>query len=239
MRKQFLACIAAICFAASSFAQTEATAATGNSNSKKEMKKNKPQIGLKAGYNYAYLAGSAVKNFDPGGHNGFMVAAFYSPRQHTGLGYRTELIFSRQGFSYDESGRMQNVSQDYIFMPHFTTISIGKFFQIQIGAQAGYLLSAKKKPDDGSTTGTSNTQTDVTGYMDRFDYGLAGGVEICPVAGLLLGARYNISLGNPYKQDYSTTAGTGGIPMPYPFPFDPSQVKNKNAVVQLFVGYKF
>jgi hypothetical protein len=237
MRKQFLACIASICFAASSFAQMAPTqsAPAGNSNSKKEMKKNGPQLGLKAGYNYAYLAGSPVKNFDPRGHNGFMVAGFYSPRQHTGLGYRTELIFSRQGFSYDESGRMQNVSQDYIFMPHFTTISIGKFFQIQIGAQAGYLLSAKKKPDDGST---SSTQTDVTKYMDRFDYGLAGGVEICPVAGLLLGARYNLSLGNPYKQDYST-AGTGGIPMPYPFPFDPSQIKDKNAVVQLFVGYKF
>lgn len=204
--------------------------------SEKQMKAMKPKVGIKVGYNYAKLAGSSMQSFNPKGHSGFMVSGFYATGQ-TGVGYRSELIFSRQGFSYDDNGKMQNIGQDYIFMPHLTTFSIGRFVQLQAGMQVGYLISATKTSDQKSTTGTDD-QVNVTDYMNRIDYGATGGIEVYPFAGIIIGGRYNMSLGNMYKQDY-TAPTTGNIPMPSPFPFNPSDVKTKNAVIQIFVGYKF
>lgn len=200
----------------------------------KEMKSYQPKLGIKAGYNFAKVTGS-TPNFSPKSNNGFMVAGFFAP-QSKGVGYRTEIIFSRQGFSFDESGKMQNISQDYIYMPHLTTFTIAKKVQLQAGGQVGYLLNAKKSSstESSSSDGTSEA---VTEYMNRFDYGVAGGIEIYPFKGLLIGGRYNVSLGNIYKTSaYSTSSST---PIPYPLPFNPSDVKGKNAVVQFFIGYRF
>jgi hypothetical protein len=242
MKKYFiaLAAMTLFSFAAMSQFKQQATPAMPNTPglSEKQMKNMKPKIGIKVGYNYARLAGTSMQSFSPGSHNGFMISGFYAPGQGSGVGYRTELIFSRQGFSFDENGQMQNIGQDYIYMPHLTTFSIGRFVQLQAGMQVGYLISATKTPDQKSSSG-SEQETNVTDYMNRIDYGAAGGLEVYPVAGLIIGARYNMSLGNVYKQDY-TAPTTGGIPtMPSPFPFNPSDVKSKNAVIQVFIGYKF
>jgi hypothetical protein len=193
----------------------------------KEMKSMKPKLGIKAGYNFAKVVGSTPE-FSPKSNNGFMVAGFFAP-QSKGVGYRTELIFSRQGFSFDESGKMQDVTQDYIYMPHLTTFTIAKKVQLQAGGQIGYLLNAKK-----SSSGESQEEK-VTEYMNRFDYGFAGGIEIYPFKGLLIGGRYNVSLGNLYK----TPAASSTSPIPSPLPFNPEEVKGKNAVVQFFIGYRF
>ena len=99
--------------------------------SQKEMKEMKPKIGIKAGYNFSKITGS-TPNFSPKSNNGFMVAGFFAP-QSKGIGYRTELAFSRQGFSFDQSGKMQDVSQDYIYMPHLTTFTIAKKFNYRPG----------------------------------------------------------------------------------------------------------
>jgi hypothetical protein len=195
--------------------------------SQKEIKEMKPKVGIKAGYNFAKVIGS-TPHFSPQANNGFMVAGFFAP-QSKGIGYRTELVFSRQGFSFDQSGKMQDVSQDYIYMPHLTTFTIAKKVQLQAGGQVGYLLNAKK-----SSSGEGASE-EVTEYMNRFDYGFAGGIEIYPFKGLLIGGRYNVSLGNIYNTSSYSTA----TPMPYPLPFNPEEVKGKNAVVQFFVGYRF
>ena len=50
-------------------------------------------------------------------------------------------------------------------------------------------------------------------YYNRLDYGYALGIEIHPVMGLLIGARYNISLANLYKQPTpSSYISSGGAP---------------------------
>jgi hypothetical protein len=210
------------------FLHVDAQSQTGLSSiSQKDLKEMRPKLGIKAGYNFAKVTGSTT-DFSPKSNNGFMIAGFFAP-QSKGMGYRTELIFSRQGFSFDESGKMQNVSQDYIYMPHLTTFTIARKVQLQAGGQIGYLLNAKKSSSDA---GSSEA---VTEYMNRFDYGFAGGVEIYPFKGLLVGGRYNVSFGNLYK----TSAYSTSSPMPYPLPFNPEEVKGKNAVVQFFIGYRF
>jgi hypothetical protein len=78
--------------------------------------------------------------------------------------------------------------------------------------------------------------------MNRIDYGAAVGIEVYPFKGLLVGGRYNISMGSLYKQYQNmATPSTTPVPMPVPFPLpvNPSDFKGKNAVIQFFVGYRF
>jgi len=196
----------------------------------KKMKEMKPKFGLKAGYNIAFIYGK-TPNFSPKAKNGFTVSGFYSPSSN-GLGYRTEIIFSRQGFSFADNGKTENVTQDYIYMPHLTTFTIAKRVQLQAGGQISYLLNAKKE----SSSQSSNEQ--IAQYMNRFDYGAAVGLEIYPFKDLIIGGRYNISMGNPYKNTSQTSNG-GTAPMPFPLPVNPADFKGKNAVIQFFLGYRF
>lgn len=181
------------------------------------------QFSIKSGYNIARVTGKSP-DFQPSSKNGFMVAASYAPASRNGLGFKTELVFSRQGFSFNEDGVKTNVSADYIYMPQFTTFTIAKKVQLQLGGQIGYLLRSGEK--------ISSQKTDVTEAMNRIDYGAAGGVEIYPFKGIILGGRYNMSLGNSFKNP-----GTGSVTSP--LPFDPSEVKSRNAVINIYVGYKF
>jgi opacity protein-like surface antigen len=62
---------------------------------------------------------------------------------------------------------------------------------------------------------------------NRFDYGYALGVEIHPVAGLIIGVRYNVSLAKVYKDIENLQKPS----------FTSEDAKNN--VVQLSVGWRF
>jgi len=192
------------------------------------MNQYKTKLGLKAGYNIAFISGVKNTNFDPNHKEGFMVAGFFGMGGGTGMGYRTELVFSRQGFSYDSMNNKINIKQDYIYLPQLTTFNIGKFFSLQAGGQIGFLLNAKKGEDSSGAT-----QTDMMSYYNKIDYGVAGGFEIYPFKGLILGSRINYSLGPMYKRTPPADQP------PFPLPFNPNEVKGKNAVVNVFLGYRF
>lgn len=188
--------------------------------------KPKTQLGLKVGYNWSYLTGSE-DGFKPGNQTGFMAAIFLSPtKKKTGMGYRTEIVFSRQGYSFDDGGKNTDVLNDYVYMPHLTTFNIGKVVQLQAGGQVGYLLKSRGESAQKDTT--------LTGLMNRFDYGFVGGLEVYPFKGIIVGGRYNLGLGKLYKR-YESTSTT-----PYnPLPFNPQTTDFKNGLFQLFVGYRF
>lgn len=192
----------------------------------KERKAATPKFGVKVGYNVAKLKGSSP-NYSPDSKNGFMVAAFFAPASKSGIGYRSELVFSRQGFGFDESGKQTNVVSDYIYMPQFTTIGITKFVQLQVGGQIGYLLKSSKKA-------AASTSEDITSWANKIDYGAAFGAEIYPIQNLVIGGRYNLSMGNAYKQ--LSTSSTS--PIPNPLPFNPEDVKSKNAVLNFYIGFR-
>ena len=107
------------------------------------------------------------------------------------------------------------------------TFGIGKFFQLQAGAQVGVLLNSKLSSGTKDSTATS--------FMNRLDYGFAAGVELNPVKGFLIGGRYNLGLGKLYKQSEQSST----TPMPFPLPFNPDKTDMKNGVVQFFIGYRF
>jgi hypothetical protein len=197
-------------------------------------KKEKHQIGLglKGGLNFANV--SNASDIGASSRTGFAVGVFYSPPSKSIISSRTEILFSRQGYNFSTGTKEGSVDLNYIILPQLMGINITKYVQLQIGAQMAYLLNAKAD----STTGTSMSgpYSQIMNYYNRFDYGAAAGIEIHPVGGLLIGARYNISFANTYKNFDPSQMGSGGSSTPPSF--FPS-VNAKNNVVQLFLGWTF
>jgi hypothetical protein len=187
----------------------------------------RPKLGLKGGYNWSYITGSA-EGFNKDNKSGFMIGAFFAPVSK-GRGFRTEIVFSRQGYSFENNGQNTDVLNDYIYLPQLGTFGIGKFLQFQLGAQIGYLLNSKLTKGGKDST--------ITDLVKRLDYGFAGGLEVYPFKGLLLGGRYNLGLGKLYKH-YEDQLNNQN-PRPYPLPFDPTKTNFKNGVVQFYLGYRF
>ena len=187
------------------------------------------QFGIKAGVNFANVTNASEIN--SGSESGFMAGIFLAPPSTGVMGFRTELIFSRQGYSYKTNTNTGVVNLDYILLPQLMQINITKFFSIQLGAQMAFLINAKA--DSSTSSGGSSPYGEIMDFYNKFDYGFAGGIEIHPFKGLLVGARYNISLGNLYK-DPSSYEMNGGQPPS----FIPA-VDVKNNVLQIFAGWIF
>ena len=183
------------------------------------------QFGIKAGLNFANVTKAASINNSS--RTGFNVGLLLAPPSKKILSSRTELTFSRQGYNYKTSSNTGTVDLDYIMMPQYMCINITKYFQIQLGAQMAFLINAKADSSKSSTTGAPGSSSKILDLYNKFDYGYGGGIEIHPVAGLLIGARFNVSLSNLYKD-----AQNGQSP-------SFSSIDLKNNMLQVFAGWKF
>ncbi|MEO8763931.1 MAG: porin family protein [Ginsengibacter sp.] len=186
------------------------------------------QFGIKAGLNYANVTNASSINSSHS--SGFMVAVFLAPQSKGIISYNTEIGFSQQGYNYKTNTNNGKVTLNYIMMPHLIGINITRFFQLQLGGQTAYLLNAKADSSRNQSS-SSNPNSKITDYYNRFDYGAAAGFEVHPVSGLIIGARYNISFGDLYKN--MATANPGETPSFIP------KVDAKNNVVQIFAGWRF
>ena len=182
-------------------------------------------IGIKAGINFPNV--NSTSALSTSNTSGFMVGAFYSPGgQRTIMGYRTEFIFSRQGYDYKSNTNTGNVSLSYLLMPQLMTINITKYVQLQAGMQMAFLLNAKADSSDASSGSAQYDQ--MMKHYKKFNYGFAGGIEIHPFRGILLGARYNFSMGDMFSSTAAANAGPAIF-----------SVDKKNNVLQVFAGYAF
>jgi hypothetical protein len=168
-----------------------------------------------------------------------MVAVFLAPPSTGTIGFRSELLYSKQGFDYtNPNGITGTVSNDYLMIPQMMTINITKFVQLQAGAFAGYLLNTKDSNIPKSTTDNDPSKAALD-LMNRFDYGAAGGIEIHPFKGLILNARYNMGFAKLYKEQ-SDVAQTNPTSVTS---FNPlakyENIDTKNAVIQISAGYRF
>ncbi|HWN88542.1 MAG TPA: porin family protein [Chitinophagaceae bacterium] len=185
------------------------------------------QIGIKAGINFSNVTkASDISNSNTAG---FHAGLFLSPATKGVMGYRTELLFSQQGYNYKTGTNTGNVNLNYLILPQYMTINITKYFQLQLGGQIAFLLNAKA--DSSNTSNANNPYGEMMDYYNKFDYGYGGGIEVHPIKGLLLGARVNISLSSLYKDMGSSTPGT-------PPSFIP-EVDVKNNLFQIFAGWQF
>jgi hypothetical protein len=180
-------------------------------------------FGIKAGLNFSNVsnASSISSSNQTGFHAGVLVDLGSKL-----IGFRLEVLYSRQGYGFSTDTSSGTYTHNYISMSELLAINITRFVQLQIGGQTGYLLNAKTT--NNQSTGNA-TADQLLSYYNRFDYGFGGGFEIHPIAGLLIGARYNISLSNLYKNSFSNSSGGTYTP----------NIDFKNNVVQLFAGYRF
>ena len=181
-------------------------------------------IGLKAGYNFANV--TSASSINNSSRAGFMAGIFLAPQSKGIITSRHEFIYSRQGYDFDNGTAKGNVNLDYIIIPQMLGINITKFVQLQLGMQLAYLLNAKADSTSKSG-GNMGSYSSVMSYYNPFDYGFGAGVELHPVLGLLIGARYNISLNKMYK----------GLQSGQQPSF--SAIDAKNNVVQIFAGWIF
>jgi hypothetical protein len=181
-------------------------------------------LGLKAGLNFANV--TSASSINAGSRAGYVVGVFFGSPSMGLIGFRTELLLSRQGYDFKSGAATGSVKLDYFLMPSLMVINLGNIAQIQAGGQIAYLLSGSVA---GAATGDPTTDK-LLNFYNRFDYGLAGGVEVTPYKGFLIGARINISLGNLYK-DPSTFVG--GTPSFFP------SINAKNNVFNFYAGYQF
>jgi len=184
-------------------------------------------LGIKGGFNFANV--TKASSINGSNQTGFLIGVFMAPPSKSIMSYRTELTFSRQGYNYSTGTNTGTVNLNYLMFPQLMGINITKYVQLQIGMQMAYLLNAKA--DSSKPAGGSNPYESTLDYFNRFDYGAAAGIEVFPIKWLLVGARYNISFGNMYKDMATEQPGTAP-------PFIPD-VNLKNNLVQLYVGLRF
>lgn len=177
-------------------------------------------IGVKAGLNFADIKDVADVNTDT--RTGFMIGGYIAPGKQKTIGFRSEIILSRQGYNYTTSTNTGTVNLDYLLLPQLLTIHFTRLVQVQAGGQLAFLLNT-------GVDSTGNSSGSLFDYFKRFDYGVAGGVEIFPFKGFFVGARLNVSL-DKINED----APLGGN-----WPNYVPRIDAKNNVLQLYTGWRF
>ena len=69
-------------------------------------------FGLKGGLNFAKV--TKASNINADNSTGFHAGVFLAPETKSVIGYRTELIFSRQGYDFKNANTTGSVKLDYI-----------------------------------------------------------------------------------------------------------------------------
>jgi hypothetical protein len=221
-------CALLVLFPVLAFCQQDSTK---TSNTKQEKKPSHSiGIGIKAGLNFTNVTGtSSISNSS---ETGYQVGLFLDPSSKSILSSRTELLFSHQGYNYATGQTTGKVFLDYIVLAQLMSINITRFFQIQLGTQIAYLTNAKV---DSTSQSVGNAYADeILNYYNRIDFGFSGGLEVRPFMGIIVGARYNLSLTNLYKIPSSTSTQ----PPPSYIP-STGDINFKNNLLQIYVGYRF
>jgi hypothetical protein len=173
-------------------------------------------LGIKGGLNFANVTNTSGINANS--RTGFMIGGYIAPKTKKGLGFRSEILLSRQGYDYTSNTNTGDVNLDYLLLPQLITLNLSKKIQLHAGGQLAFLLNATV---DSTGTGSGS----LFEYFKRFDYGLAAGLEVFPLKGLFVGARLNVGFNN--------VSQGGNAP-----DFIPG-VDARNNVVQVYTGWRF
>ncbi|MGZ5248063.1 MAG: porin family protein [Flavitalea sp.] len=182
------------------------------------------QFGIRAGYNFARVSGASSINSNS--RSGFNAGVLLAPPSQSIISSRTELTFSKQGYDYKSNTNTGTVNLNYLQFGQLMSVNLTKYISILLGAHTAYLLNGSV--DSVAANGSGNSPgNSLLSLYNRFDYGYGVGAEVHPFNGLLIGARYNVSLNKLYQSVQS-----GQLPS-----FTSEDAKNN--VVQLYVGWIF
>lgn len=164
-------------------------------------------FGLKGGLNVSAVGGNDAQVGSA--KASFHVGAYFSKSLSDKVSFQPELVYSRQGYQYTGYNAYV-INFDYLSLPLLAKIYPSQSgFNIQLGPQLGYLLSAKD-------------EFGVTAYeLKKFDYGLALGISYEFISGLNVAGRYYLGLANLQANSASNT------------------LNFTNRVFQVSIGYTF
>lgn len=175
-------------------------------------------LGVKGGLNFVNVTHPAGINANS--RSGYMIGAFLTPKSKKLIGFRTEVLLSRQGYDYKTGSNSGSVNLDYLLLPQLMVLRFTKKFELHAGGQLAFLLNANV---DSTGSGSGS----LFDYFNRFDYGAVAGIQVSPVSGLFIGTRINLSFKNMNQEE-----GPGGPD------FIPKEFI-KNNVLQLYAGWRF
>lgn len=185
------------------------------------------QVGIKAGINFANV--TKTSSLNNSNRSGYHLGISLSALGNRLFGSSTELLYSRQGYNFKTNKNTGTVNLDYLMMPQYFSINITRYFSVLFGGQIAYLLNAKV--DSTGSTFSAVQPEGILKYYQRFDFGYGGGAEVHPIGGLVVGARFNISVGNLFNDLSTATSVT-------PESFIP-KVNVKNNLFQIYTGWRF
>ncbi|WP_010255134.1 porin family protein [Myroides injenensis] len=168
------------------------------------------KFGAKAGLNIANLTGSdASTSSITSFHVGAVAEIFINEK----FSVQPELLYSAQGaeskFDFGFGSKKLKMKLDYINIPIMAKYYVWEGLNIQAGPQLGFNVKGKIEGED------------IKDNVKGFDFGLNFGAGYELPVGVFFDARYNVGLTNTFKK------------------VEGEEIKAKNGVFQISVGYKF
>ncbi|MFV8364189.1 porin family protein [Flavobacterium sp. ZT3P35] len=183
------------------------------------------KFGVKGGLNLATFSGD-TDGLDLKSKAGLNVGGFVEVKLSDKLALQPELLFSMQGTNIDEfefsDGNQTfvvdaSIKMSYINVPIMLKYYAAEKFNLEVGPQVGFLLSAKTV----AKANGNEAEDDVKDSFESVDFGLNFGLGYDFTKNIAAGARYNVGLANIGKTE----------------PGDDSKITN--SVFSLSLAYKF
>lgn len=177
--------------------------------------------GVKGGVNFTHLTNSdldfGTMKMDSKMKTSFYVGVFAEfPFFLDFLGIQPEIIYSRQGNFYKESGIKVWNRANYLNIPVMFKFYVLNDLSVDVGPQFGFLLNGKMKTKTGGTTTKHSTSSD----FKTFDLSFGMGLSYRITHSLDASIRYNLGLTKAAKDKNDGD-------------------KSKNGALQVGVGYRF
>jgi len=169
-------------------------------------------FGVKAGVNLANGAGDVE---DAETKLGLHIGGFAEFMFTEKFAFQPELLYSMQGYKFEEDGAELKTKLDYVNIPLIFKYYVTESLAIEAGPQVGFLVSAKGEIEAGG----ESEDFDIDEGYNSLDYGINVGLSYTLDMGVMFGARYYYGIA-----DIDDTS---------------DDIDEKNSVIQLSVGYKF
>ncbi len=181
-------------FSAKLIATTLFTAGTLFFTNSQLVAQSTARIGLKGGLNASSLFYDSQGVTNKNERIGFNLGVFAQAPLGEFLAIQPELLYTTKGASADYNvlglnGR-NTFRLNYAELPVLLTFKLGQAVELQAGPYAAYLVNSNVNSNGSFGTGTTAINAD---NFNRFDYGLAGGVNIY-FGKAFIGARYGQGL---------------------------------------------
>lgn len=175
-------------------------------------------VGLKGGLNLSKVDIKAgASNID--NRTGFHGGAF-ALFKVTKIGIQPEILFSKQGSTFQFDGNDYEANFDYINVPIILKLYLAAGLNLQLGPQFAFTSTSEIVE---TANGVKSTQDAKKLFDKKSDVAIAAGAGWDLPFGLTLDARYNFGL-----SDVQFQPANAGDPINF-----------KNQVIQVSLGYKF